>query len=544
MKRIHFRRRGWITIAVILAAAVTGSAGLAIANPTDDSGNAAACAQWDDVGTQGYQECLDNLAGTSGAAGFVAGGQASTSPSISATSLNAGGNPPFYFCRDKGRSATATTKPTKECKDTLVCLWQPDDGKYHCVDGKGTSVSPPGRICTTNPHFACADDVVIASLPAEAPSPTDSPTAASPGDGTPEQRTPASSASASSPSSTPTSATPTNSPTPTIAADDPVSQAVAAAQENKLRIWLESDLIGAWKAGPGSLKTAAEQLALYARQPGVVGVKFAYDLGLRGFSDADQINQFVTETSQALRAALPAGRRIAVDIVVPELGCGAHQACVTAMRKAYPQASLTAVERYVLSGDIDAVNVSAVFGNQYESFKIQPAAVINNVWLRLRQLSWETRMPGLDVGSREIGLAHSGDTRPRPVSCPTADPKADECDAKAAAQLVRERVDVPLRRGAKWVVLWTWEQTFDNQTWRLADRRQDTNGGHTNEVWKALRSRSLRVNITYNPSEPGAAVAEDVRTIAEVASAVFLFVPTSASAHNESLPSSSATPTR
>jgi hypothetical protein len=214
------------------------------------------------------------------------------------------------------------------------------------------------------------------------------------------------------------------------------------------------------------------------------------------------------------------------------------------MRTAYPQASLTAVERYVLSGDIDAVNVSAVFGNQYQSFKIQPAAVINNVWLRLRQLSWETRMPGLDVGSREIGLAHSGDTRPRPASCPTADPKAAECDAKAAAQLVRERVDVPLRLGAKWVVLWTWEQTFDNQTWRLADRRPGANGGHANEVWKALRSRSLRVNITYNPSEPGAAVAADVRTIAEVASAVFLFVPTAASAHNESLPSTSATPTR
>ncbi|GAA2702395.1 hypothetical protein GCM10010412_100430 [Nonomuraea recticatena] len=57
-------------------------------------------------------------------------------------------------------------------------------------------------------------------------------------------------------------------------------------------------------------------------------MKFAYDLGLRGFDDEAQtvgpahrvefltgrIIQFVTEASQALRAALPPGRQIAVDV--------------------------------------------------------------------------------------------------------------------------------------------------------------------------------------------------------------------------------------
>ncbi|MEU6721183.1 hypothetical protein ABZ897_57860 [Nonomuraea sp. NPDC046802] len=521
------RRRGWIIAAAIFAVAVIGSAGLAIANPYDNTSNEAACAVWDKPGTQEYERCLDNLNAQS-VGEMIPGSQPGT-PTISATSIGDDYNPPLYFCRDSGKSHLASTKPPKDCKDPLVCRWSKTDRKYHCENSKEISTSPPGNICKTNPHFACAGEVAITTTtvfddqrqpPTASSRPTDA-VASAPGTPDPTgQALPDQTDTPEPSSSTTARATPTatSSPSPTIAADDPVGQALAQAQKQSLRIWLESDLVNVWKAGPAQLKVAAERLKLYANQSGVVGVKFAYDLGLRGFNSTDEIARFVREASQVLRATLPAGRQIAVDVVIPELGCGAHQACVAAMRKAHPLTTLAAVERFVLSGGIDAVNISpGLFSKEYEPFKIQPATAISNVWLRIRLLSWKTKMPGLFIGSREIGLAHADETRSNKGD---ADEVARERDA--ANKLVNERVDVPLARGVDHVVLWTWKQSFSGQTWRLTD-----SGGGSNAVWDALRTRQnlLRLSVAYNPREPETNVADDVQRIAEVASAIFIFVP-------------------
>ncbi|GAA2702401.1 hypothetical protein [Nonomuraea recticatena] len=176
------------------------------------------------------------------------------------------------------------------------------------------------------------------------------------------------------------------------------------------------------------------------------------------------------------------------------------------MQRDYPLLTLANVERYVLTGAVDAVNIA---GSQYAASKIQPdAAAITNFWQRFRLLSWKTLMPGLYIGSREIGLTHAGPDRQIV--------KAD------ADRLVKERVDEPLRTGADHVILWTWKQTFDpdgdgpaeRQTWRLADQ-----GAQSNSIVTALGKarRPLRLAVTYNPREQETNIASDVKAIADIA---------------------------
>ncbi|MEV1176623.1 hypothetical protein [Nonomuraea sp. NPDC049784] len=521
MTRLHLRKRGWITVGVIATVAVLGTTGLSIANNYSNVSNETVCAVWDDPGSQGYQECLDNLNGTQ-AGGLVPGAQAGK-PSVSATST---GNPRplMYFCRDKGKSHLAATKPVKGCADQLKCLYKANDRKYHCMDGKGIPASPPGNVCKVNPNFACADEVVVATpLGVEPDNTTHSTNSSTQTALPPKTAEPTNQALPDAPSTTsptPTStaspaATPSGSPSATIAADDPVGQALLQTKQRNLRVWLESDLVSVWSKGTDQLQAAANRLKIYATQPGVVGVKIAYDLGLRGPTTSDETVRFVTETAQILRATLPAGRQIAVDVVIPELGCGGHETCVKAMQTAHPQATVETVQRYVTSGNIDALNITAgLFTAEYAKFGIQPADAIKNTWLRIRtdpNLRWKNAMPGLFLGSRDIGLAHEGNTSP--------------LTAAAANKLVHERVDAPLRSGADHVILWTWRQKFKGddgreQTWRLADVE-----GQANAICNALRARQRMLSIAYDPRDSETGIAGDIATIAKIASSIFMFVP-------------------
>ncbi|WP_188197520.1 hypothetical protein [Nonomuraea sp. SYSU D8015] len=546
MKRIRLGKRGWIILSVALAA-IIGSAGLAIATPNTDPSDAATCALWGEgPGTARYQQCLDNIAVLRSGSGQVSGSQPGA-PTISATNSGTNSQPPMYFCTDPSKSQFASTRPIKGCSEakTLVCLWSKSDSKYHCVNSQGAAADPPRGICRVNPHFACKDEAIQPTATADpsSPPPYDQPTATTPGPAstptslatTPGTPDPTTSLTPTPDSSSPTPATPSASSTatpspsattpPTIAADDPVGQALAAARTHNLRIWLDTDLVNAWRAGSQQLTAAASRLAMYATQPGVVGTKMAFDLGLRGgFASAEEIMRFVSETSQVLRNTLPSGRRIAIDIVIPELGCGGNQECVSAMRQTHPLLSLANVERYVLTGHIDAVNVSTgIPTKQYtDRYKIQPSAVTNNLWSALRQRRWENKFPGLFIGAREIGLAHSG--------------SSSTVTTVQAAKLVNELVDIPLRGGdeqgddtdrllpvtAKHIVLWTWRQSFAGQTWRLTD-----SGGQPNAIWEELRKRQnlIALSVAYNPREPETSIQDDIRAISAIASAVFVFVP-------------------
>ncbi|WP_219510883.1 hypothetical protein [Nonomuraea ceibae] len=507
--------RHLIILSAIILAAVTGSVGLAIANPNRSAGNEAACAVWETPGTPAYQQCLDNL-NASDHISLIPGEMPapSTTATMSSASEQTGSHPPTYFCLDSGKSHHATINPLKNCNKQLVCLWQAPDGKYHCVDNTGKPVDPPGGICRPgrNPHYACADEpaVMVVSPDKRLPTAPDTPTAAlpdQPADSDPAHQ-PGPTSHSTPPSASPTTSAPTQAHDPADPAD-PVTQALAQARAHGLRIWLETDLVNAWKQGPEHLKASAEQLSQFADRPGVVGVKLAYDLGLRGFTDEDQISQFVTETSRTLRATLPAGRKIAVDVVIPELGCGSNQRCAQAMRQAYPLLTLARVESYVLSGAVDAVNITGgLFADKYAEFKITTKAAAANLWQRLRLLSWKTRVPGLYIGSREIGLAHTGAT--------------SAITATSANRLIQDRIDAPLRTGADHIVLWTLRQTFNGQTWRLTDA-----GLQRNPIWNALRTRNATraLSITYNPREPESNVGDDIKVIADIASAIFIYVP-------------------
>ncbi|WP_431921548.1 hypothetical protein [Nonomuraea jabiensis] len=576
MKRLRLRKLGW-NIASAALAAVIGSTGLASAAPIADPADAAACAQRYARGTQAFQQCLDTRTAYRNRGGQVSSNPPGA-PTISATSAETNDPPAaYFFCLSPGTSPYASTTPIKGCTttNTLICLRKTDDGKYHCIDSNGVAADPPRGICQVNPHFACKDEApttppaTTTAAPAN-PTPRDQPPTVAPTNlatlpGTPAPTTsltPAPDISATNPvtpSATPStspstspSTTPSTTPSSsasataaTIAPDDPVGQALTEARTHGLRIWLESDLVKAWRErrdeqaacdteeqdkedGCDALRAAAKRLALYARKPGVAGVKIAFDLGLRDdFAGPDEIVRFVTETSQILRPLLSSRQRIAIDVVIPELGCGSNEACRKAMRRDHPLITLANVEKYVLNGRIDAVNVSTGIPTKdyTDRYKIQTSTVINNVWTTIRRRGWKSKNPDLYIGAREIALAHSQ--------------ARNRLTPDQAASLLKEFIDTPLGGGepgttnrmlpaaVDHVVLWTWRQQFigrdgRKRIWRLTDA-----GGKTNAIWAALSKRKeLRpVGIAYNPREFESSVPDDVADIAEVASSIFVFVP-------------------
>ena len=113
-------------------------------------------------------------------------------------------------------------------------------------------------------------------------------------------------------------------PRPSPPAMGPVStylHAVQLAVHDHLRVWIESDLVKRWEAGPSSFRAGIRRVAFLANRPGVAGVKIADEMGYQdGLGSARQVRQFLLATAQALHAAAPRAL-ILVDMVVPALGC-------------------------------------------------------------------------------------------------------------------------------------------------------------------------------------------------------------------------------
>ncbi|MGP4103307.1 hypothetical protein [Nonomuraea sp. KM90] len=386
MKRLRSRQRGRIILVVALAA-ITSSTGLAEASPSPHPNDAALCTLREGAGVENYQRCLARLAANRNG-GDRRSADPSDFPTISATSTGTSTGtddqpPVYFFCSDPSRSQFASITPIEGCTQTttLVCVRNSGDSRYHCVDHRGAAADPPGGICTTNPHFACKNETASSTTTVAPSSPTphgqeppatstsmETPPGAPDPTTTPDPTPSVSSTGLASPSADST-ATPSASATsaPPVTADDPVGQALTKARAYNLRTWLESDLVKAWRGeneerqacnaherhngGCDTFEAAVRRLAQHARQPGVVGVKIAFDLGLRGdFADDDEIVRFLIETSRALRGVFPARRLIAVDLAIPELGCGDHEACRTAMRRDHPLITLAKVEKYTSTG--------------------------------------------------------------------------------------------------------------------------------------------------------------------------------------------------
>ncbi|WP_433358551.1 hypothetical protein [Streptosporangium sp. CA-115845] len=512
------RTRPWRLIALIVVVLLGIPTTYAIASPDPQPTTKQTCATLYTRGTTAYNDCLTLTLDTA---------TASSAPSRSAAAkktinvvegfdpspaYNGGGDGARLFCvADDGTyTSNAQARRSSSCPRPITCTPSPPTSKLQCLDHTETPINPPGDLCQRSTDYLCtATSSTTSPTTEQAPNLAPPSTGPDPGLITPA---PAITLTASQPPPTPSPLTPSPSlspassptPSPALSANDPLNQAIEHARTQNLRIWLETDLTTTWQAGPTHLKATADRLAQYAAQPGVAGVKIAYDLGIRGFTTTEQIQRFIDETSATLRAALPAGRQLAIDVTVPELGCGTNQPCQQALRTKYPLITLDRVENYVLSGSIDVVNVSNILSaTDYQPWKIPLERALTQQWLRLRTRGWDTRV---HLGAREIALAHRGATS-----------TASKASAEAA---VTARVDQPLNTGgARSVVLWTYRQTWDGATWRL------TNTGPTpNHVWNTLiRRKSLgRLAITYNPHEPEKTITEDIHTIAQAATEVYL----------------------
>ncbi|GAA1268368.1 hypothetical protein GCM10009677_21070 [Sphaerisporangium rubeum] len=460
---------------------------------------------------------------------------------------------PVLFCMDQTNKGPGM----QDCadKDQVLCKYDHDAGKYVCKDVDGNITKPPAKACqggefdcsggagatgatpapgdggTRSGQATAAPDVQpdVTQMPVDDKSqaPPSDPSAPPTGQGDPNGPADPSADPSAPPAADPTAeADPSTAPQPTAstapepsqpadpapsatptkrqltAPNDATGKAAAAAVKLNMRVWIEGELAPAWQAGKDQFDAAVASMAAQASRPGVVGVKFAQDLGYWGFKTAADVRKFVKDSSTALRAAMPAGRQLAVDVVVPEMGCGASETCVAALRTKYPLITRANVEKYVLTGDVDHVNVSSgLFASEYSKYKITPDKALRNQWIGVRARGWDTRV---HIGAREVGLAHSGAN------------KLTAAQAEAAAKL---RVDLPLQAGVQTVMLWTHRQNWDGTTWRLLDQ-----GLANNTMWKALQARKGlgRLAVTFDASDPEKSITADLNKLSEVFNVIYI----------------------
>jgi hypothetical protein len=287
--------------------------------------------------------------------------------------------------------------------------------------------------------------------------------------------------------------------------------AVDTAHRDGLRVWIEADLRKRWFSGRQSFDEGVQRVAQLARRPGVVGVKIADELGYAdGLRSPAEVSTFLHTTAVALRAAAP-GKLILVDMIVPELGCMPGQQpplrwatiCAARARGAYPQLALTAVDRYLASGDVDALDLSTSIlpAKTYVGWGADEITAQRLAWQEVERRGWGRKV----VLHARRALAHPGSYQGGPQST------ADE---------LRTFVDVPLSDGAAAVSVWTWRQLYQGQINRLLDP-----GLRPNALWQGLRQRRAdgAVLLThFSPSSVEVSLDADLATIASVFTDVFV----------------------
>jgi hypothetical protein len=306
--------------------------------------------------------------------------------------------------------------------------------------------------------------------------------------------------------------------------------------------WVEADLVKAWRTGPDRYQQVLDVVVAFASRPGVAGVKIADELGYGDGLDATQALAFLKETTAALHARLPAGRRVLADILVPELGCldwqrqapatgaegtpspsaipssvsatsppapsatvvASERTCGEIQRAKYPGATLEAVDAEIAHGGLDVVDLSAGLreDGQYLAWGTTRDAAMTAIW---------------DEASRRWGGEVTLQARKA-----LAHPGRYTGSAQTAERDVHTFVDIPLAHGAKAVDIWTWSQPYKGGTYQLTDpgitdnplmaalRSRHTKGAH---LWTHMSPSSLQRGI-----EPDVAAATSVFDAVLVAS--------------------------
>jgi hypothetical protein len=291
----------------------------------------------------------------------------------------------------------------------------------------------------------------------------------------------------------------------------PYQQAAVVAARDGLRVWLEADLVARWQAGPAQFEAGVQRLAAMSRLPGVVGFKIADELGYQdGMTSPARILAFLKDSRAALNRAAP-GRKILIDMFVPELGClpGLVPArlwpTVAAARERgkYPQLALGQVDRYVRSGGFDVLDVSTGLQQErtYTGWGTDRDTAQQLAWREIRRRGWPSLVT---VQARKAMAAPEGGTGDL---------------ARAEADL-RTWVDLPTEDGATAVDVWTWAQHYEGRVYALlgADLA-------VNPLWQGLaarRAQGLVLFTHFTPSTTRQDVPTDLARLATVFTDVFL----------------------
>ncbi|GAA2593119.1 hypothetical protein GCM10010399_24660 [Dactylosporangium fulvum] len=285
--------------------------------------------------------------------------------------------------------------------------------------------------------------------------------------------------------------------------------AVATAHQQGLTVWIESDLVKRWLAGPESFRAAVSTIAKLAAQPGVEGIKIADELGYRDKLDsAEKVQQFLDAASEALHTATP-GKRLLIDLLVPELGClpghgpslRAATTCAGQARGQYPQLTLEAVDGYLRSRRIDVVDLSTglMTPKTYGDWGVDQATAQRAAWTEAKRRGWDK----LTTLHARKALAHPG-TYHEPDTGPT----------------LTTYLDIPREQGAAAVDVWTWRQQYQGDTYRLLDP-----GLRSNALWEGLlqrRNAGARLFTHLSPSSLEVDLHTDLAMLAKVFTDLFV----------------------
>lgn len=291
----------------------------------------------------------------------------------------------------------------------------------------------------------------------------------------------------------------TGPPGPMTAQSTPRPQYVALAEAvvaQHATAWVETDLLAAWLKGPSRYEAVLSTVTQLADRPGIGGVKIADELGYDDGTDPATALAFLKATTAALHARLP-GRKVLIDVIVPELGClgwqrgaasgsastdagvvspeainaalASRTECAAREVSKNPAASLSAVDSYVAQGGLDVIDLSPGLRSNAEYA----------AWGTTRD---EAMAAAWDEASRRWGgtvrlQARKALAHPGPYDGTAADAAAD----------VRTFVDIPLAHGAKAVDIWAWSQPYKGGTYTITDP-----GLQPNPLVEALRTRRDR----------------------------------------------------
>ncbi|NUW43239.1 hypothetical protein [Nonomuraea rhodomycinica] len=286
------------------------------------------------------------------------------------------------------------------------------------------------------------------------------------------------------------------------AMESTTGQAVKTAVAAGLRVWVDAELADDWKAG--KLDEAAQRVAALAAQPGVVGIRFTRQLGTgQTFQTAEEMDTFVNEATARLRKLAP-GRKLAARTAVPLFGCGADDACKTAMTEKYPLLAPERIGAWLAKGRIDQLALDgAHLGTEYATWKIDAATAQRNQWVQVRARAWDAYA---QIASEDATLTATG---------------APQLTGEQVTKAVTEHVASPIQDdAAETVTLPSRSENEQGQVSRLYGEKWAANA--TWDQLKKLTEVRPRLATLYDPAKPEVDAATDLKALAEVFGQVYV----------------------